>query len=273
MNILFNKKKILKITLFNVVLLLAIYYLTSNFYKKLIPSQKITISLVPVNNLMFELNNYRNDETNFFFSSKDIFILNDYYDYLIKEKKIISSSSCPPEIKSNNLRNVYIHNVSITKYSATFDVSLVVNQSSKNNIECLNYIFVEKLNIYFLDQIKKRKLMIKSEINYLKVVKKLLTEEGKRTLNEQLAFPINQGQSILDLNLDLKIIQAELLYKFYDEQIKFFVEPSGIIKKNFEIDDNKNNLFITISFLFVALQMAFFYLKKKKLNLLKNFFK
>ena len=108
--------------------------------------------------------------------------------------------------------------------------------------------------------------------------KKKTEEDRRKEMFESIVTALEKTNirselSVLDLNLDLKIIQAELLYKFYDEQIKFFVEPSGIIKKNFEIDDNKNNLFFTISFLFVALQMAFFYLKKKKLNLLKNFFK
>ena len=179
---------------------------------------------------------------------------------MIKEKKIISNSSCPPEIKSNNLRNIYIHNVIVTRYSANFDVTFIFNYPFKNNFECINDIFVENLNIYFLNEIKKRKLSIKSEINYLKEVKKSV-------------FQIYQSEIILDkTNLDLRIIKAELLHKFYDEQIKFFVDPNSV-QINFKIDNNVNNLFFPILFLFVALQMAFFYFKKKNLNLLKYFFK
>jgi len=237
-----NFKRILKIILLNIVLLITIYFLSVNFSKNLIFTVKYEYKNIEINNLINKISVLNRDlKAEYRFNSEKF--LTDYFEYLSKQKKILSLAPCNPDILDNNLRNVRIYNVKLIDNFESFDVAIITNNISKNNFnidKCFDYFFTDNLNKYFIERINNLNEELKFKINFL------------LELNQKI-------QSNKD-DISLEIKKSELLLE-YNKKLKYFVDP----KNNYR-GLNKNShvlyMFLTLLLLSGALQIGYFKIKQ-----------
>jgi hypothetical protein len=149
--------------IFNVLILIFIYFFSFNIFPNLMSSdqynyKKISIhekNINAVSTLIESSEPFKNKE--FYWvrdkSSNYNQFLNEFIEDLSKDPILLKNIHCPSEVLKNNMRNIYIYFERNNKniFNVRFYVNRIFNSRlDETNIDkCFNFIFVENLNKFY----------------------------------------------------------------------------------------------------------------------------
>jgi hypothetical protein len=164
--IILNKIKNTKLII-NIVVLSLIYFFSFYIFPKLGFYNKLDYVNIKTNaqkvfiltgSIGFDNESFFNNTTEDKISIAQNKFFKNYFDYLIKNKNLISDATCPKVLMVNDLRNIqiyydydsnFIHNSHM--FNVRFNFYKSFGSSDKIDInKCFEYIFKENLNKYFL---------------------------------------------------------------------------------------------------------------------------